>query len=91
MAQTAGALDSEHRIRWEVPVMARFVVLVTLGAAFAMGAVACGDGNGKPPLTPDSEHPGMMEVPDAEAPGTEPAAEPVPEPAPEPAPEGESN
>ena len=38
--------------------MRRFVVLVTIGAAFAaLGAVACGDGNKPPPLTPDSEHP----------------------------------
>lgn len=63
--------------------MARFVVLVSLGAAFSMGALACGDGNTKPPLTPDSEHPMMMDGPDAEAP--EAPIESVPgEPTPEP-------
>lgn len=34
--------------------MRRLVVLVVIGAAFsALGAVACGDGNKPPPLTPD--------------------------------------
>ncbi|MBX3203803.1 MAG: hypothetical protein KF764_01980 [Labilithrix sp.] len=38
--------------------MRRFFVLFTIGAAFAaLGAVACGDGNKPPPLTPDTEHP----------------------------------
>ncbi|MBX3263661.1 MAG: hypothetical protein KF782_28575 [Labilithrix sp.] len=37
--------------------MRRFFVLFTIGAAFAaLGAVACGDGNKPPPLTPDTEH-----------------------------------
>lgn len=38
--------------------MRRFLVVVAFGAAFgAFGAVACGDGNKPPPLTPDTEHP----------------------------------
>jgi hypothetical protein len=42
----------------EVVSMRRFFVLFTVGAAFAaLGAVACGDGNKPPPLTPDTEHP----------------------------------
>jgi hypothetical protein len=39
--------------------MKRFVFLVAIGALFtggAIGAVACGGGSDKPPLTPDSEH-----------------------------------
>lgn len=37
--------------------MKRLVALFAVGAAFAIGAAACGDGDKKPPLTPDSEKP----------------------------------
>jgi hypothetical protein len=38
--------------------MRRFVVLFTFGALFAaLSAVACGDGNKQPPLTPDPNVP----------------------------------
>lgn len=48
--------------------MKRFVLLVAFAAATgAIGAVACGPGNDKPPLTPDSEH---GEDPDASAPSS---------------------
>jgi hypothetical protein len=51
--------------------MRRLLVLVSFGAALAsLGAIACGGGNDKPPLTPDTEHP--MEAPEAGAP-SEPA------------------
>ena len=51
--------------------MRRFFVLLTIGAAFAaLGAVACGDGNKQPPLTPDTEHPPTTDVPEAGAPST---------------------
>jgi hypothetical protein len=37
--------------------MKRWLVFVAIGAALGVfGAVACGGGNDKPPLTPDSEH-----------------------------------
>ena len=37
--------------------MNRLVVMIAISAiAAALGALACGDGNNKPPLTPDSEH-----------------------------------
>lgn len=38
--------------------MRQLVVLFTLGGALAaLGALACGPGDEKPPLTPDTEHP----------------------------------
>lgn len=37
--------------------MKRLVVVIAIGAiAGALGALACGNGGDKPPLTPDSEH-----------------------------------
>lgn len=37
--------------------MNRLVVLIAIGAiAGALGALACGGGSDKPPLTPDTEH-----------------------------------
>jgi hypothetical protein len=52
--------------------MRKLVVLVTFGAALAaLGAFACGPGEEKPPLTPDTEHP--TEVAEAGAPSTPPA------------------
>lgn len=46
--------------------MPRFFVLLTIGAAFAaLGAVACGDGNKPPPLTPDTEHSPAIDGTDA--------------------------
>jgi hypothetical protein len=37
--------------------MKRLVGLIALGTILgALFAIACGDGNQKPPLTPDSEH-----------------------------------
>lgn len=32
------------------------VVIATLALAGALGALACGNGGEKPPLTPDTEH-----------------------------------
>jgi hypothetical protein len=64
--------------------MQRLVVLIASGAILgALFAVACGGGNEKPPLTPDSEHaaPAMGEeagtdesTGSGEATGTEPDA-----------------
>jgi hypothetical protein len=54
--------------------MRRLAVLVTFGAALtAFGAFACGSGNDKPPLTPDTERP--VEGGDAAAPA--PSAAPT--------------
>ncbi len=54
--------------------MRRFFMLFTIGAAFAaLGAVACGDGNKPPPLTPDTEHQVPSEGAEAGAPETPPA------------------
>ncbi len=63
--------------------MRRFFVLLTMGAAFAaLGAVACGDGNKQPPLTPDNEHQVPAEATEAGAPATPSTAAPAnPEPA----------
>ena len=58
----------------EVVSMRRFVMLFTIGAAFAaLGAVACGDGNKPPPLTPDTEHQVPTDGAEAGAPETPPA------------------
>jgi hypothetical protein len=55
--------------------MRRFFVLFTMGAAFAaLGAVACGDGNKPPPLTPDTEHPADGAEAGAPAPSETPTA-----------------
>ena len=55
--------------------MRRFFVLLTIGAAFAaLGAVACGDGNKQPPLTPDTEHPPATEPAEAGAPTEAPTS-----------------
>jgi hypothetical protein len=52
--------------------MRRLLFLVSFGAALAaFGATACGGGNDKPPLTPDTETP--AEAPEAGAP-TEPSS-----------------
>lgn len=56
--------------------MRRFVVLVTLAVGAAAFALACGDGNNKPPLTPDQEHvdeAGAPQAPSSAAPATPPA------------------
>lgn len=43
--------------------MNRLVVVIAIGVlAGALGALACGNGGDKPPLTPDSEHPTMDEA-----------------------------
>jgi hypothetical protein len=56
--------------------MRRFFVLFTVGAAFAaLGAVACGDGNKPPPLTPDTEH--SVDVSEAGAPAPPSSAAPA--------------
>ncbi|MDF2697008.1 MAG: hypothetical protein K0S65_5391 [Labilithrix sp.] len=61
--------------------MRRFFVLFTVGAAFAaLGAVACGDGNKPPPLTPDTEHP-PTDLAEAGAPSTPSSAAPATPPA----------
>lgn len=58
--------------------MRKFFVLLTIGAAFAaLGAVACGDGNKQPPLTPDTEHPPATDVSEAGAPSTPSSAAPA--------------
>jgi hypothetical protein len=37
--------------------MNRLVVVIAIGVLMgALGALACGNGSDKPPLTPDSEH-----------------------------------
>ena len=42
--------------------MNRLVVTIAIGLlASALGALACGNSSDKPPLTPDSEHGGMMD------------------------------
>ena len=42
--------------------MNRLVVVIAIGVLMgALGALACGNGSDKPPLTPDSEH-GMDEA-----------------------------
>jgi hypothetical protein len=39
--------------------MKRLVVVIAISViASALFSLACGDGNNKPPLTPDSDHPG---------------------------------
>lgn len=47
------------------------VVIATFALAGALGALACGNGGDKPPLTPDSEHGGMMDEAGAGATGTD--------------------
>ena len=60
--------------------MRRLVLFVTLGAALAIAALACGPSNDKPPLTPDSEHP--SDTAEAGAPTTTtPSATPATPPA----------
>ncbi len=52
--------------------MRRLLVLVPFGAVLlGWGALACGPGSDKPPLTPDQEHP-PAEVSDGGAPAPEP-------------------
>jgi predicted small lipoprotein YifL len=53
--------------------MRRLLVVVSFGAALAaFGLTACGGGNDKPPLTPDTEIP--AEAPEAGA-ATEPSSD----------------
>ncbi len=47
------------------------VVIATLAITGALGALACGNGGDKPPLTPDTEHGGMMDEAGAGATGTD--------------------
>ena len=55
--------------------MRRFVFALLLAAtAAALGSFACGPGNDKPPLTPDSEH---TDVAEAGAPATPSTAAPA--------------